>query len=177
MSSSGRLVVYPPSEYWVTYSADVSIPARSVSIETPCQTVSSFDHLVTQWMSRVISSLGRARNSSQLQPRGSSSSPMIEKSHSSSEVCGVGPAERTGKSRVTYWPGGTRAGSTSVGRRPRNPRVTTGFAALGGMSVLLFVHVFEVGVCVGVVVDVKCQVARGADLEVGAVALVVDADE
>src|SRR6266404_4033205 len=141
MSSSGRLVVYPPSEYWVTYSADVPIPARSVSTETPCQTVSSFDHLVTQWMSRVISSLGRARNSSQLQPRGSSNSPLIEKSHSSSEVCGVGPAERTGKSRETYWPGGTRAGSTSAARRPRNPRETT---SLGGTPVRPFVHVFEV---------------------------------
>src|SRR2546428_396800 len=77
-------------------------------------------------MSRVISSLGRARNSSQVQPRGSSSSPAIEKSHSSSAVCGVGPAERTGKSWVTYWPGGTRAGSTSAARRPRNPRETMG---------------------------------------------------
>src|SRR5215831_4962133 len=106
MSSSGRLLVYPPSEYAVTYSADVSIPASSVSTETPRQTVSSFDHLVTQWMSRVISSLGRARNSSQVQPRGSSSSPAIEKSHSPGAVCGVGPADRTGKSAVTYWPGG-----------------------------------------------------------------------
>src|SRR6187200_1876965 len=128
-------------------------------------------------MSLVISSLGRARNSSQAQRRGSRSSPTIEKSHSSTAVCGVGPAERTGKSRVTYWPGGTRAGSTSTARRPRNPRETTGFAALGGIPVLLFVHVFEVGVCVGVVVDVECQVGRRADLEVGALALVADADD
>src|SRR5258706_10327144 len=124
MSSSGKLVVYPPSEYWVTYSADVSIPSRSVSTETPCQTVSSFDHFVTQWMSRVISSLGRARNSSQFHRRGSSKSPTIEKSHSSSDVCGVGPAERTGKSRVTYWPGGTRPVFAYSLRRPRNPRET-----------------------------------------------------
>src|SRR6476659_3646011 len=128
-------------------------------------------------MSRVISSLGKARNSSQVQPRGSANSPMIEKSHSSSDVCGVGPAERTGKSRVTYWPGGRRAGSTSAARRPRNPRETTGFPALGSTPVLLFVHVFEVGVCVRVVVHVECQVARRADLEVGAVALVADADD
>src|SRR4029077_10434567 len=106
------------------YSACVSIPSRSVSTETPRQTVSSFDHLVTQWMSRVISSLGRARNSSQVQPRGWSRSPIVEKSHSRSGVCGVGPAERTGKSRVTYWPGGTRAGSTFAARRPQNPRET-----------------------------------------------------
>src|SRR5260221_12224357 len=181
MSSSGKLVVCPPSEYWVTYSADVSIPSRSVSTETPCQTVSSFDHLVTQWMSRVISSLDRARNSSQLQPRGSSSSPMIEKSHSSSEVCGVGPADRPGKSRVTYWPGGTRAGSASAARRPRNPRETyvvrSRSTSLGGTPVLPFVLVCEVGVCVGVVVDIECQVALRSDLEVGAVALVPDADD
>src|SRR2546423_237545 len=88
-------------------------------------------------MSRVISSLGRARNSSQVQRRGSSNSPMIEKSHSSSEVCGVGPAERTGKSAVTYWPGGTRAGSTSAARRPRNPRETTDFGLLAELQLLL----------------------------------------
>ena len=42
-------------------------PSSSVSTETPSQTVSSFDHLVTQWMSTVISSLGSARNSSHVQ--------------------------------------------------------------------------------------------------------------
>src|SRR5262245_41281235 len=103
---------------------------------------------------------------------------MIEKCHSSSGVCGVGPAERTGKSRVTYWPGGTRAGSTSAARRPRNPRETTaGLSCLGGTSVLLFVRACEVGICVRVVVDVECQVALRVDLEVGAVALVADADD
>src|SRR4029077_7149070 len=163
------------------YSPCVSIPSRSVSTETPRQTVSSFDHLVTQWMSRVISSLGRARNSSHVQRRGSANSSTIEKSHSSSAVCGVGPAERTGKSAVTYWPGGTRAGSTSVGRRPRNPRATyvvrSGSTSLGGTPVLLFVLVCEVGVCIGVVVDIECQVALRTDLEVGAVALVPDTDD
>src|SRR2546430_13662446 len=132
-------------------------------------------------MSRVISSLGRARNCSQVQTRGWSSSPIIEKSHSWSAVCGVGPAERTGKSRVTYWPGGTRAGFTSAARRPRNPRETyvvrSRSTSLGGTPILLFVLVCEVGVCVGVVVDVECQVALRADLEVGAVALVPDTDD
>jgi len=80
----------------MTYSADVSTPSSSVSTETPSQTVSSFVHLVTQWISLVISSLGSARNSSQVQRRGSSTSPTIEKSHASSGVCGVGPAESTG---------------------------------------------------------------------------------
>ena len=50
-------------------------------------------------------------------------------------------------------------------------------SSLGGTSVLLFVHACEVGVCIGVVVDVECQGALRADLEVGAVALVADADD
>jgi hypothetical protein len=105
---------------WMTYSAAVSTPSSSVSTETPCQTVPSLDHLVTQWMSTVTSSLGNARNSSQAQRRGSSTSPTIEKSHCSSGLCGVGPAERTGKFLVTYWPGGTRSLGASS-RRPRKP--------------------------------------------------------
>src|SRR5690348_5169652 len=105
------------------YSALVSTSCRSVSTDTPLQTVSSFDHFVTQWMSRVTVSLGRARNSSQLQETGSSTAPRIVKVHSESGVCGVGPAESTGKSPVTYCPGGTRPGSTSSRRpRPRKPR-------------------------------------------------------
>ena len=40
----------------------------------------------------------------------------------SSGVRGVGPAESTGKSWVTYWPGGTRAGSAPSRARPRKPR-------------------------------------------------------
>jgi hypothetical protein len=93
----------------------------------------------------------------------------------------LGPAERTGKSRVTYWPGETRAGSTSAARRPRNPRETyvvrSRSTSLGGTPVFLFVLVCEVGVCVGVVVDVECHVALRTDLEVGAVALVPDTDD
>ena len=68
----------------------------SVSTETPCQTVSSFDHFVTQWMSTVTSSLGSARNSSHVQRRGSSTSPTMAKSQRSSDVWGVGPADKTG---------------------------------------------------------------------------------
>src|SRR4029453_16631745 len=84
----------------------------------------SFDHLVTQWMSTVTVSDGNARNSSQVQDTGASTAPRIGNVPSSSGVCGVGPAERTGKSSVTYWPGGTRAGSPSERRRPLNPRET-----------------------------------------------------
>jgi hypothetical protein len=36
------------------------------------------------------------------------------KLHSSTGVCGVGPADRTGKSFVTYCPGGTREESAPV---------------------------------------------------------------
>src|SRR5262249_13522302 len=118
-------VVYPPSLNATVYSADVSMPSSNVSIRTPCHTVSSFDHLVTQWMSTVTSSAGSARNSSHVQRRGSSTSPLTVKSHRSSAVYGVGPADKTGKSPVTYCPGGTRpAGASS--RRPRKPREMIG---------------------------------------------------
>src|SRR5438128_7367929 len=73
-------------------------------------------------MSTVIVSLGRARNSSQLHDFGSSTAPLIVKLDRSSGWCGVGPAESTGKSPVTYWPGGTRDESASGRRRPRKPR-------------------------------------------------------
>src|SRR6266571_1958744 len=46
----------------------------------------------------------------------------MEKSQRESGVCGVGPAERTGKPRSRYCPGGNRALSSSDWRRPRNPR-------------------------------------------------------
>jgi Transcription factor WhiB len=37
-------------------------------------------------------------------------------------LCGVGPADSTGKPSVTYWPGGTRPSSSSEGwRRWRKP--------------------------------------------------------
>src|ERR1700749_2039525 len=91
-------------------------------METPRHMMSSLDHLVTQRMSRVTSSAGSARNCSHVQRRGSSISPTIVKLHRSSGVCGVGPADRTGKSLVTYWPGGTREGSTRSRRRPVKPR-------------------------------------------------------
>src|SRR5262247_1770161 len=75
-------------------------------------------------MSAVTGSLGRARNSSHVHVW--STPPFsIENVHRSRGVCGVAPAESTGKSRVTDWPGGTRAGSASASRRrPRKPRET-----------------------------------------------------
>src|SRR5215472_16815473 len=97
------------------------MPSSSVSTLTPCHTVSSFDHFVTQWISTVISSLGSARNSSHVQLRGSLTSPLMVKFHRSGGVCGVGPADSTGKSLVTYCPGGTRPGG-APSRRPLKPR-------------------------------------------------------
>jgi hypothetical protein len=114
--------VYPPSEKAITYAAEVRTPSSRVSTETPSQRVSSLLHLVTQWMSRVTVSVGSRRNSSQVHCLGCSTSPVIEKVQSASGVRGVGPADSTGKSLVTYCPGGRRpAGACSRGR-PRNPR-------------------------------------------------------
>ena len=48
----------------------VAASAMSVSTEMPSHTVSSFVHFVTQWISRVTSVLGSARNSSHVQWRG-----------------------------------------------------------------------------------------------------------
>ena len=66
------------------YSALVSTPSSRTSSETPVQTVSSFDHLVTQWMSFVTVSLGSACSSSQLHDTCSSTAPLIVKLHQSS---------------------------------------------------------------------------------------------
>src|SRR5215204_6159814 len=104
------------------YSAAVSTSSSNVSTETPSQVVPSFDHLVTQWMSLVISSEGKARNSSHDHVLGPSTSPSIVKSHSSRGVRGVGPAERTGKPSTRYWPGGIRTSPSARLRRPRKPR-------------------------------------------------------
>src|SRR5215213_10265577 len=121
-SSSGRFVVYPPSQKATTYAAAVSTPSRRRSTGTPSQVVPSFDHLVTQWMSLVISSEGNARNSSHDQVLGPSTSPSIVRLHSARGVRGVGPAERTGKPSTRYWPGGTRSSPSARLRRPRKPR-------------------------------------------------------
>src|SRR5581483_813746 len=49
---------------------------------------------------------------------------MMEKSQAARGVCGVGPAERTGKPRSRYCPGGMCLCSSPGFRRPRNPRET-----------------------------------------------------
>src|SRR6187401_1303783 len=101
--------------------AAVGMSFNSVSTETPLHAVSSFDHLVTQWMSTVTSSAGSPWSSSHVHVRGSSTRPVISNRQASSWTLGVGPADRTGKSGVTYWPGGMRPLGASASRRPRNP--------------------------------------------------------
>src|SRR5918992_5819248 len=88
-------------------------------METPSHLVPSFDHLVTQWMSLVISSEGSCLNSSHVHLLGWSISPTMEKSHSSRGVRGVGPAESTGKPSSRYCPGGSAV--SWLLRRPLKP--------------------------------------------------------
>src|SRR5580658_4301390 len=94
--------------------------ASSVSRETPSQDVPSLDHRVTQCKSTVTVSLGRLRKDLQSHRCRAFLPSSITNSHFSSGTCGVGPADKTGKSVVRYCPGGSL---TSVGaRRPEKPR-------------------------------------------------------
>src|SRR6516225_8315504 len=108
-----------------------------MSTDTPRHTVSSLDQRVTQWTSTVTVSAGSAWNSCQVQDLSVSPPCRIENVHSGSGVCGVGPADSTGKSWVTYWPGGTRPSSPSEGRRRwRKPR-EMGLLMIGQLLSLL----------------------------------------
>src|SRR5262244_338744 len=91
-----------------------------VSSETPSQDVPSFDHRVTQCKSAVMVSAGKSRNDFQSHRRKTSVPSSIVNSHSSSEMCGVGPADKTGKSVVRYCPGGSF--TSAARRRPEKPR-------------------------------------------------------
>jgi hypothetical protein len=104
---------------------------RIVSIEMPSQIVSNLDHFVTQWMSLVVVWRGSAMNSSQVQRALLPSAPRRVKSQALSGVRGVGPAERTGKSRVSYWPGGSRPAVSADCRLPRNPREINDIVVMG----------------------------------------------
>src|SRR5262249_40655852 len=96
---------------------------RRVSSVTPFQRVSSLDHLVTQWMSTVTSVAGSAWKAAQVQrPSSRRAESSRTSDHVSGATRGVGPADRTGKSLVTYCPGGIRPGSPPR-RLPRKPRV------------------------------------------------------
>src|SRR5262249_48192560 len=96
------------------------MPANIVSRETPSQTVPSFDHRVTQCMSTVMVSAGNSRKDFQFHRRKMSVPSLIVNSHRSRDTCGVGPADRTGKSVVRYCPGGSF--TSAALRRPKKPR-------------------------------------------------------
>src|SRR3954464_8510122 len=81
-------------------------------------------------MSVVIFSRGSFWNSSHVHRADLPVTPVNVKSHFSTGLRGVGPAERTGKSRVSYWPGGSRDAASLLDRRPRNPREIGGISAL-----------------------------------------------
>src|SRR5690348_16146082 len=89
---------------------------------TPFHFVSSLVHLVTQLISTVTVSVGSCWNADQLHETGDLTRPSIRNDHRSSSVCGVGPAESTGKSVTRYCPGGKRFSTSGGRRRPRNPR-------------------------------------------------------
>src|SRR5689334_22237085 len=79
-------------------------------------------------MSRVMRVTGRRTKSAQVQLLTGRGPSCNVKFHCSRLTCGVGPADKTGKSAVRYWPGGSRAGSVSVLLpRPLNPRVAIDF--------------------------------------------------
>src|SRR4029077_18873910 len=80
----------------------------------------SFDHLVTQWISVVMASVGSSRNAFQFHCRTAFLRSSIVNSHCSSGTRGVEPAERTGKSSVRYCPGGSL--TSAAPRRPTKPR-------------------------------------------------------
>src|SRR5262249_57685678 len=88
-----------------------------------------WERLVREGMSGVRFSLGSARNSFHDHIAGWSTAPVIVNVQLSRSAVGVGPADNTGKSSTTYWPGGIRLGSTSRRRRPPNPREISGLIA------------------------------------------------
>src|SRR6476660_1750461 len=91
-----------------------------VSSETPSQDVPSFDHRVTQCISTVMVSVGNSRNDFQSHRFKTLLPSSITNSQRSSDTCGVGPADNTGKSVVRYCPGGSFASAAL--RRPEKPR-------------------------------------------------------
>src|SRR3989475_2630284 len=127
-------------------TASVSTPSSRTSTETPFQEVSSFDHLVTQWMSLITVSDGSAASSFHVQRLGSSISPSMEKVHWSRLTRGVGPADSTGKSLTTYCPGGTWELEAASRRLPRKPREMNPIARIVELCYLARIRLF-LGLC------------------------------
>src|SRR4029434_11170938 len=94
------------------------------SMATPSQAVLSFDHEVTQWMSRVILVRGSALNSDQLHALTGRGPIFSVKVQSAGSIRGVGPAVSTGKLSTRCCPGGIRSDSSDPDWRPVKPRVT-----------------------------------------------------
>src|SRR3954463_12294542 len=94
------------------------------STATPSQAVLSFDHEVTQWMSRVILVRGSALNSHQLHALTGRGPTISVKVQSARSIRGVGPAVSTGKLSTRCCPGGIRSDSSDPDWRPVKPRVT-----------------------------------------------------
>src|SRR4051812_36611852 len=94
------------------------------STATPSQAVLSFDHEVTQWMSRVILVRGSTLNSDQLHALTGRDPTFSVKVQSAGSIRGVGPAVSTGKSSTRGCPGGIRADGSDPDWRPVKPRVT-----------------------------------------------------
>src|SRR3546814_5171905 len=71
ISTRGTFVVYPPYEWKTTYFAsDFTFTSANRSWnETPCQSLSNFDQVVTQWMSLCAVVCGSAMNSSHVSVR------------------------------------------------------------------------------------------------------------
>src|SRR3954451_12559494 len=98
--------------------------ARMSSTATPSQAVLSFDHEVTQWMSRVILLRGSVLNSDQLHALTGRGQTFSVKVQSAGSIRRVGPAVRTGKLSTRCCPGGIRSDSSDPDGRPVKPRVT-----------------------------------------------------
>src|ERR1044072_3879551 len=94
------------------------------STATPSQAVLSFDHEVTQWMSRVILVRGSALNSDQLHALTGRGPTFRVKVQSAGSIRGVGPAVSTGKLWTRGCPGGIPSDGWDPDWRPVKPRVT-----------------------------------------------------
>src|SRR5258708_4631247 len=94
------------------------------SMATPSHAVLSFDHEVTQWMSRVILVRGSALNSDQLHALTGRGPNLSVKVQSAGSIRGVGPAVSTGKFSTRCCPGGIRPDGSDPDWRPVKPRVT-----------------------------------------------------
>src|SRR3954471_6958036 len=94
------------------------------STATPSQAVLSFDHEVTQWMSRVILVRGSALNSDQFHALTGRGPTFSVKAQFAVSIRGVGPAVSTGKLSTRCCPGGIWSDSSDPERRPVKPRVT-----------------------------------------------------